>query len=459
MENKDMEIVHKELFELLENRRIKQLQQILEGMNEFDVAAFLTELKPQQMAMVFRMLSKEKGAEVFANLEVEEQEQIINSITDAELAGIIEELYLDDAVDMMEELPANVVKRVMRIATSETRELINQFLRYPEYSVGSIMTAEYVDLKKYMNVLESIARIRRIGKDRETIYTCYVTSADRRLEGVVTLRELLLADDDEVIENIMDTKVIYTTTTEDKESVINLFSDYDLLAVPVVDKEGRLVGIVTVDDVIDVMQQEATEDFEKMAAITPSDRPYMKLGVLELWRNRIPWLLLLMISATFTGMIISNFEDALAAQAALMAFIPMLMDTGGNSGSQSSVTVVRGLSLGDIKFADIGSVMWKEMRVGLLSGISLAAINFIKMLLVDRVLLGNSDISVMIAAVVCLTLVSTVLIAKLVGCSLPMLAEKLGFDPAVMASPFITTIVDALSLCVYFSVARVILKV
>ncbi|HHU22205.1 MAG TPA: magnesium transporter [Clostridiales bacterium] len=454
-----MEIVHKELFELLENRRIKQLQQILEGMNEFDVAAFLTELKPQQMAMVFRMLSKEKGAEVFANLEVEEQEQIINSITDAELAGIIEELYLDDAVDMMEELPANVVKRVMRIATSETRELINQFLRYPEYSVGSIMTAEYVDLKKYMNVLESIARIRRIGKDRETIYTCYVTSADRRLEGVVTLRELLLADDDEVIENIMDTKVIYTTTTEDKESVINLFSDYDLLAVPVVDKEGRLVGIVTVDDVIDVMQQEATEDFEKMAAITPSDRPYMKLGVLELWRNRIPWLLLLMISATFTGMIISNFEDALAAQAALMAFIPMLMDTGGNSGSQSSVTVVRGLSLGDIKFADIGSVMWKEMRVGLLSGISLAAINFIKMLLVDRVLLGNSDISVMIAAVVCLTLVSTVLIAKLVGCSLPMLAEKLGFDPAVMASPFITTIVDALSLCVYFSVARVILKV
>jgi magnesium transporter len=309
-----------------------------------------------------------------------------------------------------------------------------------------------------MNVLESIARIRRIGKDRETIYTCYVTSADRRLEGVVTLRELLLADDDEVIENIMDTKVIYTTTTEDKESVINLFSDYDLLAVPVVDKEGRLVGIVTVDDVIDVMQQEATEDFEKMAAITPSDRPYMKLGVLELWRNRIPWLLLLMISATFTGMIISNFEDALAAQAALMAFIPMLMDTGGNSGSQSSVTVVRGLSLGDIKFADIGSVMWKEMRVGLLSGISLAAINFIKMLLVDRVLLGNSDISVMIAAVVCLTLVSTVLIAKLVGCSLPMLAEKLGFDPAVMASPFITTIVDALSLCVYFSVARVLLR-
>lgn len=458
MEIKDVEERHEELFELLENRRIKELQQILEGMNEFDIAAFLSELKPQQMAMVFRMLSKEKGAEVFANLEVEEQELIINSITDTELASIIEELYLDDAVDMMEELPANVVKRVMRIATSETRNLINQFLRYPEDSVGSIMTAEYVDLKKYMNVRESIARIRRIGKDSETIYTCYVTSADRRLEGVVTLRELLLSNDDEIIENIMDTNVIFATTTDDKERVVNLFSDYDLLAVPVVDKEGRLVGIVTVDDVIDVMHQEATEDIEKMAAITPSDRPYMRLGTLELWRNRIPWLMLLMIGATFTGLIISSFEDALAAQAALTAFIPMLMGTGGNSGSQSSVTIVRGLSLGEIRFSDMGKILWKELRVGLLCGISLAAVNFIKILLVDHTLLGNSEITIMIAAVVCITLVGTVVVAKLVGCILPLLVEKIGLDPAVMASPLLSTIVDALTLCVYFSVARGLLK-
>ena len=428
-------------------------------MNEHDIAAFLEELDPSQLAMVFRMLSKEQAAEVFANLEVQEQECIINSVTDAELGSIIEELYVDDAVDMMEELPANVVKRVMRTATPETRNLINQFLKYPENSAGSIMTAEFVDLKKYMNVRESIARIRRIGEDKETIYTCFVTSADRKLEGIVSVKDLLLSDDEASIEDIMDTRVICAKTTDDQEEVSALISDYDMLVVPIVDKENRLVGIVTVDDVIDVLEQEATEDIEKMAAILPSDRPYMRSSVWELWKNRIPWLLLLMISATFTGMIITSFESALAAQVALTAFIPMLMDTGGNTGSQASVTIIRALSLGDVEFRDILRVIWKEFRVALLCGIVLAVVSFGKILLVDRMLLGNDSITVFVAMTVTLTLVITVLCAKFVGCTLPMLAQRLGFDPAVMASPLITTIVDAVALLVYFAVAKLLLGV
>ncbi len=457
MENKDLETQQEELLQLLNTRKLRELQSRLEEMNEFDVAEFLMTLPPQQMAMVFRMLSKDTGAEVFANLDVEAQEHIINAIPDTELASIVEELYLDDAVDMMEELPANLVKRVMRTATKETRDLINQYLKYPENSAGSIMTAEYVDLKKYMNVRESIARIRRIGEDKETIYTCFVTSADRRLEGVVTVKDLLLSDDEAILSDIMDTNVIYATTTDDQEEVSEKFSDYDLLAIPVVDLEGRLVGIVTVDDVLDVIEQEATEDMEKMAAITPSDKSYMRLTIFEIWKNRIPWLLLLMISATFTGIILTYFEDALAAQAALVAFIPMLMDTGGNSGSQSSTTIIRSLSLGDIEFSDLLRVIWKEFRVAILCSITLAVTNFAKILLVDRLLLGNTDVTAAVAAVVCLTMVATVIFAKLVGCTLPMLAKRVGFDPAVMASPFITTIVDAVALLIYFMFAQIIL--
>ena len=459
----DFEVIHdkriEEMSALLEEKKMKQLQCMLEENDEFDVAEFMTELPNNQMAMVFRMLSKEQAAAVFAELESEEQEYIINSITDSELGSILDELYLDDTVDMMEELPANVVKRVMRIATPDTRKLINQYLNYPENSAGSIMTAEFIDLKKYMSVKESFARIRRIGADKETIYTCFVTSADRKLEGIVTVKDLIMAEDDAIIESIMDDHVIFCTTTDDQEYVSGMFSDYDLLAIPVVDKENRLVGIVTVDDVMDVMEQEATEDMEIMAAITPSDKPYMKTGVFDLWKNRIPWLLLLMISATFTGMIITSFEDALAVQVALTAFIPMLMDTGGNSGSQASVTIIRSLSLGDVEFSDIFHVIWKEIRVAVFCGITLAAANFVKIMLVDRLLMGNPDITVMVTLVICLTLFVTVICAKIVGCTLPMIADKLKFDPAVMASPFITTIVDAISLLIYFAIAKALLHI
>ena len=351
-----------ELMELLEGRNMKQLRERMNEMQEFDVAEFLSSLEDNRMPMLFRLLSKERAAEVFANLEAPDQERIINSITDAELSGIVEELYVDDAVDMMEELPANVVKRVMRTATAETRNLINQYLHYPENSAGSIMTAEYVDLKKYMSVKESFARIRRIGEDKETIYICFVTSSDRKLEGIVTVKDLLLADPDTIIEDLMDRNVIYAVTTEDQESVSEKFSDYDLMALPVVDKENRLVGIVTVDDVIDVMEQEATEDIQLMAGMTPSDKPYLRTGTTEMWRNRIPWLLFLMLSATFTSMILTSFEDMLAVQAGLVAFSPILMVTGGNSGAQASTAVIRSLSLGDVEPGDVLRVMWKEWR-------------------------------------------------------------------------------------------------
>ena len=460
MDSIDYETIHDELFALLEQRKIKELRQTLAEMNEFDISEFLGEIweeDTQRMAMVFRLLSKEIAAAVFSNLEVEEQETIINSITDTELAGIIEELYVDDAVDMMEELPANVVKRVMRTATPETRNLINQYLKYPENSAGSIMTAEFVDLKKYMSVREAFARIRKIGEDKETIYVCYVTSAKRKLEGVITVKKLLLSDDDTILEDIMDRNVIYATTTDDQEEVSEQISDYDLIAIPVVDKEGCLVGIVTVDDVIDVMEQEATEDIEKMAGITPSDKPYSRTSAVDIWKNRIPWLMFLMLSATFTGMIVTHFEDALATQVALAAFMPMLMGTGGNSGSQASTAVIRSLSLGDIEPADVLKVIWKELRVAFLCGLSLAAANFIKMLLVDRMLLNNDAVTLMVAATVSLTIVFVVMFAKVVGSTLPIVAEKIGVDPAVMASPLISTITDAVSLLIYFTIAKALL--
>ena len=446
-----------ELNILLENRSMRALQLKLEDMNEFDVAEFLSEIDEKKRPMVFRMLAKETAAEVFANFDVDDQEQIINSITDSELAAILEELYVDDAVDMMEELPANVVKRVMRAATPDTRRLINQYLHFPENSAASMMTAEFIDLKKYMNVRESIARIRRIGEDKETIYTCFVTSADRRLEGVVSVKDLLLHDDETVIEDIMDRNVVYAVTTDDREEVSGKISDYDLLAIPVVDREGRLVGIVTVDDVIDVMEAETTEDFEKMAAMTPSDKPYSRTAVKDMWKNRIPWLMFLMLSATFTSMIITDFEDSLAAQAVLVGFIPMLMGTGGNSGAQASTAVIRSISLGDTEPGDAPKVAWKEWRVSVLCGLSLALINFVKMLLVDRLLLGNGAVTVLVAATVSCSIVFIVMFAKVVGSMLPLLAEKIGVDPAVMANPLISTITDAVSLLIYFEMARMVL--
>ena len=448
-----------ELMQLLDNRDMKQLQRRMEEMNEVDVAEFLSELDDNRMPMVFRLLTKETAAEVFANFEAPDQEKIINSITDSELAGIIEELYVDDAVDMMEELPANVVKRAMRTATPATRNLINQYLRYPENSAGSIMTSEFIDLKKYMSVKESLARIRRIGEDKETIYVCFVISADRKLEGIVTVKDLLLAEDDVIIEDLMDRNVIFASTTEDQESVSEKFSDYDLMALPVVDKEGRLVGIVTVDDIIDVMEQETTEDFEIMAGMTPSDKPYSRTGIFEMWRNRIPWLMFLMLSATFTSMILTDFENTLSVQAGLVAFIPMLMGTGGNSGAQASTAVIRSLSLGDTEPKDALRVMWKEWRVALICGLTLAAVNFVKMLLVDGMLLNNDNVTVAVAATVSLSVVFIVMFAKVVGSMLPILAEKIGVDPAVMANPLISTVTDAVSLLIYIYVAKLILRI
>ena len=462
MEERNYEQRREKLLQMLESRRLKSLQNELEDMNEFDIAEILTELGEDdtvKMITVFRLLSKERGAEVFAELDAPEQQEIINSITDKELSYIVEDMYVDDAVDMMEELPANIVKRVMRTATPETRALINQYLKYPENSVGSIMTAEFVDLKKYMNVRESIARIRRVGEDKETIYVCYVTNAHRKLEGVVTVKDLLLHDDDAAIEDIMDTNVIFVRTTDDRSEAAERISDYDLLAIPVVDKEDRLVGIVTVDDVIDVLEEETTEDFDLMSGVSPSDTPYSRATVTELWKRRIPWLMFLMLSATFTSMIITHFEDALSKVTVLTGFIPMLMGTGGNSGSQSSTAVIRSLSIGDTEPGDILRVIWKEIRVAAICGICLACVNFVKMLVVDKMLLGNDAVTPLVAFTVSLTLVFVVIFAKSVGCTLPMAAEKIGIDPAVMASPLISTITDAVSLLIYFALATLILHI
>ncbi len=432
--------------ELLESKQLRALKTALAEANEVDVAEFMAGLAPDKTVLVFRMLPKEIASDVFANLEPEDQQTVITAATDRELSELVEEMYVDDAVDMLEELPANVVKRVLKTARPDTRKVINQFLNYPENSVGSIMTAEFMDLKKTMTVEQAITRVRRAADESESIYTCYVTDQRRMLVGAVTLRELLMARDDQPVEELMSTDVITALTTEDQEEAVQRIMKYDFISLPVVDQEGRLVGVVTVDDVMDVMEEEATEDIEKMAAILPTDKPYFQTGVVETWKHRIPWLLLLMVSATFTGNILGIFEEALAANAALTLFIPMLMDTGGNSGGQASVTVIRAMSLGDVEFKDILRVVWKELRVALLCAATLGVVVFAKVLFLDRK--GQ-----MVAAVVALTIVLTIVLAKLVGCTLPMLAKLMGFDPAVMASPFITTVVDALSLLVYFAVA------
>lgn len=435
---------------LLEQKKYVTIRDIFTTMQAIDIATLFNELDDSKLPLLFRLLPKELAADTFVEMDDDAQALLIHGFSDTELKEVVDELYVDDMVDLVEEMPANVVKRILLSADSETRKAINEILKYPDDSAGSIMTTEYVTLRPNMTVGDAIKRIRRTGVDKETIYTGYVINNNRTLVGMLSMRTLLLSDDDDVVSDIMESNVITVNTLDDKEEVANQFKKYDFLAIPVVDKEFRLVGIVTVDDAIDVMEDEVTEDMEVMAAITPTDKPYLKTGVFETWSKRIPWLLLLMISATFTGMIITGFEEALASQVVLTAFIPMLMDTGGNSGSQASVTVIRGLSLDEIQFKDIFRVLWKEVRVAVLCGVTLAIATFAKLMIFDRV--GFS-----VALVVCMTLFVTVLCAKIIGCALPMLAKKIGFDPAVMASPFITTAVDAISLLVYFSIATVLL--
>ena len=454
------EIVEKALLAMLEEKKYATLRDILVTMNPIDIAGIFDGLEERQIPLLFRLLPKELAAETFVEMEPEAQELLIRGFSDNELKEVLDELYVDDAADLVEEMPANVVKRILKHADPEMRSSINQILRYPENSAGSIMTTEYVSLRPHMTVGEAILRIRRQGVDKETIYTCYVTEKDRTLIGLVTVKDLLLAEDDETpIEDIMQTNLIYVTTQTDQEEVAIMFNKYSFLALPVVDGENRMVGIVTFDDAMDVMEEEATEDMEIMAAMTPSEKSYLKSTPVDLFKHRIPWLMLLMVSATFTGMIITSFEDALSLLPALTAFIPMLMDTGGNCGSQSSVTVIRALSLDELKLGDIFKVMWKEFRTAILCGIALSAVCYVKILLVDRMLMGNASVSLLVGGVVSLTLCVTVVIAKFVGCTLPLLAKRLGFDPAVMASPFITTIVDALSLLVYFLFAKTLLGV
>ena len=452
------EILEKALVTMLEDKKYATLRDILVTMNPSDVAGLFSGLEEKQIPLLFRLLPKEQAAETFVEMEPDAQALLIRGFSDDELKEVVSELYVDDAADLVEEMPANVVRRILAQADPEMRSSINQILRYPENSAGSIMTTEYVSLRPEMTVEEAILRIRRQGVDKETIYTCYVTAKDRTLMGLVTVKDLLLAEDDDTpIQDLMITNLISVTTQTDQEEVARMFSKYNFLALPVVDGENRMVGIVTFDDAMDVMEDEATEDMEIMAAMTPSEKSYLKSSPIDLFRNRIPWLMLMMVSATFTGLIMTAFEDALAAQIALSAFIPMLMGTGGNSGSQSSVTVIRGLSLGELSFGDIGQILWKEIRTAVLCGISLAVVCFAKIWLVDHLMMGNENITLLVDLVVCLAMCVTVVLAKIVGCMLPMAAKAVKLDPAVMASPFITTIVDALSLLVYFLFAKTLL--
>ena len=451
--------VEKTLIQLLDDKKYHSLRDILSTMNPADIAAVFDELNEARLPLLFRLLPKELAAETFVEMEPDAQELLIRGFSDSELKEVIDELYVDDAVDIVEEMPANVVQRILSQAEPEMRKQINEILRYPEDSAGSIMTTEYVSLRPTMTVEEAILRIRRTGIDKETIYTCYVTKG-HKLVGMITVKTLLLCEDDNTpISEIMQEHVITVNTLDDQEKVAQMFSKYDFLALPVVDTENRLVGIVTVDDAWDVMEDEATEDMEIMAAMLPSEHPYIKSSPIEIWKNRIPWLLLLMVSATLTGIVINNVESALGVLPCLTAFIPMLMDTGGNSGSQASVTIIRAISLNEIDFSDLLKVIWKEIRVAVLCGICLAVACFGKIMLIDKLLLKNESITTTVALVVCASLALTVCVAKLVGCVLPMLAKKLGFDPAVMASPLITTIVDFLSLLIYFSFATSILHI
>lgn len=453
--------MNESIIELIEGKKYTLLRKILSEVNPTDAAEIFEEIPENEQPVIFRIMPKELAAEIFVEMDSDMQQHLIERLSDAELREVMDELFMDDTVDIIDEMPANVAKRILSQTSADKRKMINQLLAYPDDSVGSIMTTEYIDLKRNMTVADAFERIRKVGVDSETIYTCYVTDTGRQLLGLITAKELMLSHPDCIIGDIMDENIIHAHTLDDKELAASLFEKYDMLALPVVDKEERLVGIVTVDDAIDVMQEEATEDIEKMAAILPSEHSYFKTGIIETFKSRIPWLLLLMISATFTGAIISGFEAKLTVLPALISFIPMLMDTGGNSGSQSSVTVIRSISLGDIEFKDIWKVLWKELRVSIICSTVLVAVNFIKLLLIDHLLLHNLDGGMVLleAVTVSITLFCTVIVAKIIGCSLPIIAKKIGFDPAVMASPFITTIVDAVSLLIYFGIAGVLLGI
>jgi magnesium transporter len=421
-------------------------------MQTADIAAIMDEMEDEDSLKMFRLLPKDMAADVFADLELDDQQYIIQSLSDREAASVIDNLMADDATDLLEEMPANVVKKILQNARPDTRADINHLLRYPEDSAGSVMTVEFVDLRENMTVADAIERIRKIGLDSETVNICYVVNAQRVLVGTVALRYLVILKPDDIIGEVMNENIISIGTMTDQEEAARLFQKYDFTAMPVVDNENRMVGIITIDDVVDILEEEATEDIEKMAAILPTDKPYSKTGVLETYKKRMPWLLFLMISATFTGAIITRYEAALASYVILTAYIPMLMDTGGNAGSQASVSIIRSLSLGEIDFADVLIAMWKEIRVAVLCGMTLACTNFIKLMLFDR-------LTVTLALIICVTLILVVIFAKMMGCFLPLLAAKLGFDPAVMASPLITTIVDAVSLTIYFTIATNVLHI
>jgi len=451
--------LYEEIDRLIDEKNYARIRDLLSDKEPADIASLFEEFSPDELTLLFRLLPKALAAEVFVEMDSDMQMALVEGFTDAELGYVVDRLFMDDTVDIIEEMPANIVKRILAQSSPVKRQMINQLLHYPKDSAGSIMTTEFVELRPEMTVAEAFARIRDTGLKKETIYTCYVTDRERHLIGVVTVKDMIIEGNDAVIGDIMETSIVSVNTHDDKEDVARSMDKYDFLAIPVTDKENRLVGIVTFDDAMDVISEEDTEDIEKMAAILPSDKPYLKTSPFETWKKRIPWLLLLMVSATFTGQIISSFESKLAALSVLIAYIPMLMDTGGNSGSQASVTIIRGLSLGDITFSDFFRVVWNEIRVSVLCGATLAAANFVKLILVDRLLLGHEELTLPVIAVICMTLVATVFLAKLVGATLPMLAEKIGFDPAVMASPFITTIVDALSLLVYFQFTKMILHI
>lgn len=445
------EVNFEELRELVESRNLKALRARLIDMNEVDVAQFLGELEPEDARLMFRALPKQMAADVFSNLDSDLQQVILESATDGELKQIMDELYVDDAVDMLEELPANVVKRVLKNSTREMRDVINQYLQYPENSAGSIMTAEFTDLRASMTVGEAIAHIRRTGEDRETIYTCYVIDGSRVLEGVITVKDLLLADDARRVDELMERDVISVNTLEDQEKVARVMSKYDLLSLPVVDNENRLVGVITIDDAVDVMEQEATEDFEVMGGIHPSEKTYLKTSVLEMSRNRIVWLLVLMVSGMITGGILGKFEAAISAMPLLVTFIPMLTDTGGNAGSQSSTMIIRGLATGDLTIRDLPRVLWKELCVALTVGVVLSAVNLVRV----GVQYGDWTVGIVVA----ITMLFTVIMAKVVGGVLPLLANAVHIDPAIMAAPLITTVVDACSLIIFFAVCTAMLPV
>ena len=459
MEENHEIILIEQALSLLEEKKFAALRTLLEEQNPADINDIIDELSDEKSVLVYRLLPKELAAEVFVEMDTDKQEFLINFFIDSQLKDVFDELYYDDTADIIEEMPATVVKRILKVVSPDMRKAVNELLKYPEDSAGSLMTTEFVRLKKSFTVSESLELIRNVGVNKETIYTCYVTDDKNHLIGIVTAKDLLLSNLDASIDDIMEENVISVHTLEDTEEIVLMFGKYDFLALPVVDKENRLVGIITVDDAIDVMQEETEEDFSKISGITPNDTEYLKTPVMKLWASRIPWLMILMISATFTGMIISKFESALAVLPILTAFIPMLMGTGGNAGSQASVTVIRGISLGQVEFSDFFKVLWKESRVSLLCGIVLGIAAIGKVMLVDNLLMRNPEVTIFVALVVGITLFATIVSAKLIGCALPLMAKKVGLDPAVMASPLITTLIDTVSLLVYFYFATVILNI